>query len=192
MIRIIMGKYLYKQQIINQPSSYSSLVRALNWLNCVICIPRKKGLIPYSYIVSLGFPMVDPPVAKLAPCRKFVPSEFKYAPKYGNFTLSAAKWTKFCKSSFIFFKDNTEKSKKRRKRREIKIDTNEVYDKTTIRISTSWLVKEPLSVWNSNWLKCSWNATSIRIWVPKIVNCRELTRWQFISDNTHPQAAPCE
>ena len=49
--------------------------------------------------------MVDPPVAKLAPCRKFVPSEFKYELKYGNFTLSAAKLIKFCKWGFIFLKE---------------------------------------------------------------------------------------
>jgi hypothetical protein len=35
--------------------------------------------------------MVDPPVAKFAPCLKFVPIEFRYALKYGNLRRLAAK-----------------------------------------------------------------------------------------------------
>lgn len=42
--------------------------------------------------------MVDPPVAKFAPCLKFDPNEFKYALKYGNPTRSAANNQKFLRS----------------------------------------------------------------------------------------------
>lgn len=45
---------------------------------------------PFSNMVSFCLLMVDPPVAKFAPWRKFAPSESRYALKYGSPKCSAA------------------------------------------------------------------------------------------------------
>lgn len=47
--------------------------------------------------------MVEPPVAKFAPCLKFDPNEFKYALKYGNPRRSAANHSSRIKVFFFFF-----------------------------------------------------------------------------------------
>lgn len=76
----------------SQVPAWSSRVRALNCSNCESCTSSEMGLNPPSKIrVSRGW-TVDPPVAKLAPWRKFVPMESKYALKYGNPNVSAARF----------------------------------------------------------------------------------------------------
>lgn len=119
-------------------------------------------------MVSFCLLIVDPPVAKLAPCLKFDPSEFRYALKYGNPTRSAIRpneninqklklWKALFCSENLFF-------------------TYEINGETTIRVSSGGSVEETLTVRSSDGLESGGDSSSVGVRISEVVNRRKSTR----------------
>lgn len=118
--------------------------------------------------------MVEPPVAKFAPCLKFEPNEFKYALKYGRPTRSAADHEinikKLLRSlnqrlvfKALFFTAN--------------VFTYEINGETTIRVSSGGFVEETLTVWSPDGLESGGDSSGVGIRISEVVNRRKTTRW---------------